>query len=145
MTPWSCISTNKLLFVTKSAQVQAPCPPTLTKVLFKSASEPPAVAALLPLHTPHYTQKMTAPSPSMPEPLNLAKLSSFSPVVVIAADCSWLCLHQFPAGKRFCLLAELFFFLVLFACLVSDSLKAPRDFGKPAQAGTNSLFTEIQL
>lgn len=51
---------------------------------------------------------------------------------------------QFPAGKRSCVL-PVFFSLTVFSCVVSDGLKAPRDFGKLACARTNFLFIEIQL
>lgn len=49
----------KLLFVTKSAQIQAPHPPTLRKVISKSASEPvpPAIAVVPSPHAPHYAQE----------------------------------------------------------------------------------------
>lgn len=51
---------------------------------------------------------------------------------------------QFLAGKAFYVLA-VFFYLTMFSYLASDGLKAPRDFGKLACAGTNLLFTEIHL
>lgn len=64
---WSCISTHKLPFVTASAQIQAPHPPTLTELVFKSASEPepPACAVVPSPHAPLRAQRI-APSPSVP-------------------------------------------------------------------------------
>lgn len=150
VTRWSCISMNKLLFVTKSAQIQAPHPPTLRKVISKSASEPepPAIAVVPSPHAPHYAQRRVAPSPSMlcwGWAFKFGKPEVFWPQ---CGQCSRLLLAvppQFPAGKGFCVLAGGFFWLAIFSCLVSDGLKAPRDFGKLACAETNLLFTEIQL
>lgn len=50
--PQSSISMNNLPFVTKAAQIQAPHPTTLTKIIFKRISEPEPL-----LQTPLYSEE----------------------------------------------------------------------------------------
>lgn len=81
----SCITGNKLFFVHKSAQVQVLHPATVTKVIFKSASEPEPLAGCLStalLASPCSAEDFL-PHPAcfaVANPLNLANLSSPTPV-----------------------------------------------------------------
>ena len=96
-THWSCVSTNKLVFATKSAQIQAPRPPTLKKSHFSRVlqNQSPLQLLLSPFPTMLRGGLLHLPARlAGAEPLNWAHLSSSGPKVVIAAGCCWLCLHN---------------------------------------------------
>ena len=97
-----CITGKKLLFVHKSAQVQVPHPATVTKVIFKSASEPEPLTGTgtgtgsLSQHSfagLSVLSRGLSPSPSMlcwGQPFKFGKPELSQHYVVTAAGCCWL-------------------------------------------------------